>query len=126
MSDLIKKLQIKSGQKGQIINQPPGLELAEQIPAEVLSEETEGLDWVLVFVNNQTEVNLLGPQAADMIVEDGLLWFCYPKKSSKIKTDINRDAGWEALDKLNLRPIRAISLNDVWSALRFRDKDRVK
>lgn len=126
MSDLIKKLQIKSGQKGQIINQPPELELTEQIPAEFLSEETENLDWVLVFVNNQAEANLLGPQAAGMIVEDGLLWFCYPKKSSKIKTDINRDAGWEALDELNLRPIRAISLNNIWSALRFRDKDRVK
>jgi hypothetical protein len=43
-----------------------------------------------------------------------------PKGSSKVPTDLSRDVFWEALGYLGLRPVTQVSVDDVWSALRFR------
>jgi len=50
----------------------------------------------------------------------GLLWFAYRKKSSKVKTDISRDIIWEGLMSIGIHPVTLISIDDTWSALRFR------
>jgi len=54
------------------------------------------------------------------------LWFCYPKKTGKIKTDISRDIGWDTVAKLGYEGIRAISIDDTWSGMRFRPREEIK
>ncbi|MGF1585624.1 MAG: hypothetical protein ACFCUM_09905 [Bacteroidales bacterium] len=52
---------------------------------------------------------------------DAILWFCYPKGSSKnYKCGFNRDTGWEGLGKYNLEPVRQVAIDEDWSAIRFR------
>ena len=55
----------------------------------------------------------------------GVLWFAYPKLTSKIKTDIHRDIIRFTAEEFGLTTVAAISINDTWSALRFRPIDRV-
>lgn len=50
----------------------------------------------------------------------------YPKKSSSIKTDIDRDHGWEPFRPLDLHAVTQISISPTWSALRFRYRDEIK
>jgi hypothetical protein len=51
----------------------------------------------------------------------------YPKKTSKkYKTQIHRDSGWTALGELGFEPVSLVSLDDDWSALRFRKVDYIK
>jgi len=57
--------------------------------------------------------------------KDGLFWICYPKGSSKIKTDLNRDILWAAMGKFGLAGVSLISIDNVWSAMRFRPTDKV-
>ncbi len=77
--------------------------------------------FLLAFVTRQEDVNRLAPQADDALQGDGVLWFAYPKKSSKKYTcDFNRDTGWEALGRLGFEPVRMIAIDEDWSALRFR------
>ena len=118
MSDLQKKLQVKPGDKGRIINKPRGLKLA-------LRSSNEGRDFALVFVANLAELNTYAAEAISGLKTDGLLWFCYPKKSSGIKTDINRDCGWPALKDQGYRGVRQIAIDNTWSALRFRAHEHV-
>ncbi len=66
-----------------------------------------------------------GPTAVSAVKHDGLLWISYPKRSSKVETDITRDVGWEAVTQAGLRAVTQVSINDVWSALRFRPVDRI-
>jgi hypothetical protein len=55
------------------------------------------------------------------VEEDAVLWFAYPKQTSKTYTsDLNRDSCWEALKPLGLQPNRQIATDDDWSALRFK------
>jgi hypothetical protein len=49
-----------------------------------------------------------------------LLWVAYPKGSSGVKTDVNRDRLWQALEPTGWRPVRQVALDETWSAMRFR------
>lgn len=118
MADLKYKMQIMDGMGGSVINQPGSIALGFKPKA--------GDDYVIVFVSSVAEVAATVDQALDSVHEDGLLWYCYPKKSSGIKTDINRDNGWSALSRKGYRGVRAISINEVWTGLRFREQRFVK
>ena len=118
MTDLKTKLQIKDGMGGAVINKPAEIDLGFHPEA--------GDDYVIVFVASVSEVVDTADKALAVLREDGLLWYCYPKKSSGVKTDIYRDNGWTALSDKGYRGVRAISLDDVWSGLRFRERRFVK
>lgn len=80
---------------------------------------------VLVFINNNTEyVAFLNKQLKN-VEHDGVLWFAYPKGTSKIKTDINRDTIRETGEKFGITTVTAVSIDDTWSALRFRPVESV-
>ena len=58
---------------------------------------------------------------------DVVLWFCYPKKSSKrYNCSIDRDHGWTDLGRLGFEPVRQVALNEDFSALRFRRVEYIK
>lgn len=49
----------------------------------------------------------------------------YPKKSSKVKTDLTRDIGWDVVTDVGWTGIAQVSIDDTWSATRFRPADDV-
>jgi hypothetical protein len=53
--------------------------------------------------------------------EDGLFWVSCLKKSSKVESDLWRDV----VCKAGPRPVTEVSLDDVWSALRFRPPEEL-
>jgi hypothetical protein len=136
-SSLIKKLRIQPGHRVTIINPPPGYldqlgDLPEGVglaiqPADVeLAAEPAGtFDFVHLFVKNIAELERLGPSAVRAVKHDGLLWISYPKRSSKVETDISRDVGWDVIKEAGLKPVTQVSIDAVWSALRFRPAERV-
>jgi hypothetical protein len=127
-NELLKKLQVKSGQLV-VLNAPDDFaEHLKPLPEGItlLADLSEQADNVLVFVRSKDDIDKYGPYAIGCTVDDGMLWFAYPKGSSKIETDINRDKGWDALRKESYRPVRQISIDGTWSALRFRHQDQVK
>ena len=79
----------------------------------------------LVFVNNQEEYLYFLNNKLEKIVIDSVLWFAYPKGTSKIKTDINRDTIRVTGELFNITTVSAISINETWSGLRFRPIDKV-
>lgn len=77
----------------------------------------------LIFVNTHHEfVDFLSTHLA-AIEPDSVLWFAYPKGSSGIKTDINRDTLRITGEEFGITTVSAISINEIWSALRFRPID---
>ena len=117
-----KKLQISAGMTGAVVAKPAGLSLGDLGG----SRKASGLDYIIVFVKTAGDVARKSSAAVSRLREDGLAWFCYPKKSSGRFVDLSRDQGWEGLMKLGFRGVRQISIDDTWSALRFRSPDRVK
>jgi len=125
---LIRKLRIQPGQRITIINPPPGyLDQLGDLPegVELSNQPERTFDFVHLFVKNIAELERLGPSAVRAVKHDGLLWISYPKRSSKLETDISRDVGWDVIKEAGLRPVTQVSIDAVWSALRFRPAERV-
>ena len=126
---LTKKLGIKAGHRMLVMNAPEGyLNVLAELPHGVeLNTMAEGaFDFVQIFVNSKAEVDNLASTGLGALQPGGLLWLCYPKKTSKVATDITRDTGWDSLTQANMRPVSQISIDETWSALRFRPVDDVK
>lgn len=127
-TSLSQKLQLKPDQRTLLLNPPPGYpaHLASELAGvTLLAENQEQCEAVLLFVNNLAEVASQAPEAIRLVRPDGLLWIAYPKGSSRIKTDVNRDTLWKALEPTGWRPVRQIALDQVWSAMRFRPASMV-
>lgn len=110
---LAAKLNMKEGQKARIVNMPKGLEL------ELPKTTAASADAVLVFATNKAELAKHGAPAIEAAKADKLAWIAYPK-AGQLDTDLNRDLLWKTLDGSGVRPVRQVSIDDVWSAMRFR------
>jgi hypothetical protein len=125
---LAGKLRMQPGQRVLILNAPSGyVRQLEPLPEGIgLEQVPEGkYDFVHVFVTNGAELERFGPAALQSVTYDGLFWISYPKRSSKVKTDLSRDMGWDVVANAGLRPVTQVSIDETWSALRFRPVERV-
>ena len=125
---LVQKLQLKSNQRLNVLNAPAGY--LEKLAASfggisVASSSESDSQAVLLFVNHLAEVQTLAPDAIQSIGRDGLLWIAYPKGTSGIQTNLNRDRLAEALSPIGWRPVRQIAVDDTWSAMCFRPAELV-
>jgi hypothetical protein len=116
---LEKKLLIKEGYSVFILNPP------QDFNKIIKSGQKKPADVVITFVKSKADIAKLSGKAIESAKEDGVLWFAYPKLSSKIKTDINRDNGWGVLQKKKFEPVTQIAIDETWSALRFKPIDKI-
>ncbi|MBL6449917.1 DUF1905 domain-containing protein [Fulvivirga sp. 29W222] len=123
MTELIKKLKHTPGTKTLVLDLPEEINI--QIAHDSIAR-SEGYGFVIIFVKQQDDVTLKVPAALEVSIQGCTLWVAYPKKSSAIKTDITRDGGWGTLTTLGYRRVSQISINDTWSALRFKPAKLVK
>lgn len=132
MEDLLKKLNFSYPATAHL-HQPPA-ELSDLSRALALHssiavppDATQPLHFALLFVTNADQINDLANYLAPLWTSDAVVWFAYPKASSKrYKSSINRDKGWASLGSLQTEPVRQVALNDDWSALRFRKVAYIK
>jgi len=122
VTTLAQKLQIKEG-KLIVLNAPKGYaeQLTQGLSHLIVSTRAAGqAEAVLLFVNSLAEVEKLAPKAIKAVKPDGMLWIAYAKGTSKVKTDVNRDKLWAAVQPIGWQPVRQIALDDVWSLMRFK------
>jgi hypothetical protein len=125
---LAKKLRLTPEMKALVLKAPSEhylTELGLDADATVAESETQ-YDFVLLFVLSLAELAEHAPEAIRAVKPDGLLWITYPKGSSKIKTDMNRDTGWKLMLTLNVEGVAMISMDDTWSSMRYRPAGAAK
>ena len=77
--------------------------------------------FILAFAKDAAELEKVADICLPCMADGAVLWFCFPKQSSKtIKSDINRDKLADLLALRHLQPNRNVAVDDDWSALRFR------
>lgn len=131
MTPLFKKLNLKAQTDLLVVNPPPSFtaELSA-LTGVTIHHNVDSLaviEFSLAFVTQQQDVDNLAAAIGPRVQGDGLVWFAYPKRSSKHYTDdINRDTGWAALGQLGFEPVRQVAIDTDWSALRFRRVEFIK
>ncbi len=71
----------------------------------------------LVFADDASSLLGILETYRDALARPNALWIAYPKGN---RTDVNRDSLWPMLVDYGMRPITQVSVDEVWSALRFR------
>ena len=85
------------------------------------------LEFCLAFVITQKEVDTLSAAVAKLAQGDAVVWFAYPKGTSKrYKSEITRDSGWQVMGKAGFEPVRMVAIDEDWSAFRFRRVEFIK
>ena len=87
--------------------------------------KTRKIDFALIFAINQLQLNNILKEVFSALTHESKLWIAYPKTSSKIVSDLNRDASWEILANNEYEAIRQVTLDHVWTALRFTKYDQI-
>ncbi|MGC4235606.1 MAG: hypothetical protein QM594_21715 [Niabella sp.] len=77
------------------------------------------LDFALVFAVNENQLNGILNDVMPSLKENTKFWVAYPKTTSKIVTDLNRERSWNRLTKDGYSGIDNVELDHVWTATRF-------
>ncbi|GAO43894.1 YdeI/OmpD-associated family protein [Flavihumibacter petaseus] len=84
------------------------------------------IDFALVFAINENQLNGILEDVLPALHDDSKLWIAYPKSSSKIVSNLNRDCSWDKVVNAGYEGVRQVALDSVWSALRFKRAQRIK
>jgi hypothetical protein len=125
---LMKKLRLPADGRVAIIEPPEGyLETIGRTPQDAVLDPggSAAYDFVQLFARNSSDVERLALHAMQAVKPDGLLWMCYPKGTSKLKTDINRDNGWKTVSDAGWEGVALVSVDETWSSMRFRPQAAV-
>jgi hypothetical protein len=132
MENLLSKLNYKGQERIAVINAEKSFtnSLSNELKEVIIDNEIDPrypYDFIILFVKSIAEVEFFTPIALHNLMADGVLWFCYPKKTSKkYSSDIDRDNGWKALNDSGLHGIRIVAIDADWSAMRFRNIKFIK
>jgi hypothetical protein len=132
MKNLLVKLNYKGQKRIALINAEENFtfSFSNELKDVMIDKEIDPrypYSFIILFVKSILEVELITPIALHNLMADGILWFCYPKKSSKkYNTDLDRDHGWKALNDSGLHGVRLVSIDEDWSAMRFRNVKFIK
>jgi hypothetical protein len=119
------KLNLKEGQEVVVVNAPESFAAAlKALPRSRVQRHISAikeLTFVLVFVERKSELDKLSAAVIAKASADAVFWFAYPKGTSKtLACDFNRDKGWDVLRASGFDTVRQVSIDEDWSALRFR------
>ena len=131
MATVFEKLNLKLQREIVVINAPASFEpeLAALKDVVVLrdAKKSKVVHFAIAFATKQMEVDALSKALAAKAEGDAPLWFAYPKGTSKkYQCEFNRDTGWDVLRSAGFDTVRAVAIDEDWSALRFRRVEFIK
>lgn len=129
-STVFKKLNLKDQAEIVVLDAPATFEpeLRSLDGVTVRRELPPGrVAFALAFVTRQKELNAIGRALVRKAEGDAVVWFAYPKGTSKRYTcEFNRDTGWQLLGDAGFEPVRMVAIDEDWSAVRFRRAEHIK
>ncbi|WP_293312308.1 YdeI/OmpD-associated family protein [Pedobacter sp. UBA5917] len=126
---LLKKLQVKPGNTVKVVDAPEQVAaIFGDIPTDVVLKyngET-AFNVLITFTTNTAQLNRQIQSNLKNIDAKTIFWVFYPKKSSKIKSDLDLMKSWEELNVFGLTPCASAAVNETWTGLRLKLLSEVK
>lgn len=125
---LPQKLGLKDGQRVLFIALPPSLndlrvsrhfkEMA-QAGWETWQDGDPGYDFIHGFTASRATLEANAKPLMDTIARDGTIWISWPKKASKVPTDITEDVIRDVVLPIGLVDVKVAAVDAVWSGLKL-------
>jgi hypothetical protein len=120
---LQKKLGIKPGMSIALLNAPPDIDtvLGELPDGVTISRRLIGhRDLVLIFITRQVDLASRLASLTAAIAPNGMIWVAWPKRASKIDTDMTEDVIRDiVLPSSGLVDVKVCAIDQVWSGLKL-------
>jgi hypothetical protein len=121
---LEKKLGLKDGVRALLIGAPGYLvevtQYAGYLDCErMLSDGPRDRDFIHWFTTSRQEIETNIDLLTRRLVPGGMLWLSWPKKLSKVPTDITEDVLRAIILPTSLVDVKVCAIDDVWSGLKF-------
>jgi hypothetical protein len=120
MSDkpVAERLQVKRGRRLAVVGATGAMN--DVVGAKDARTDAADADVVLLFAKDRANLETKLPALLSQLRADAILWIAYPKLSSKLAGDLNRNLIGAAAPAYGLDTVSQIAIDDVWSALRVR------
>lgn len=112
---LAERLQIKKGRRLHIQNAPSGFSVAGADDAPLHTAEV-----ALLFVRDRADYEARHLPFRDETRPEAILWLAYPKLTSPLAGDLNRNLLHDLVQEVGLDTVAQIAIDAVWSALRLK------
>lgn len=119
---LVDKLGIKSGFRILFQNPPDDYsKILGPLPEGVhlAADLTEPVDFIQFFSKSRDEVEAAFPVLSHGLRKNGMLWMSWPKKASKVATDLDENVIREIGLSHGLVDIKVCAVDETWSGLKF-------
>ena len=78
------------------------------------------IDFALLFAFSQKQLRDILQDVLPALHDEAKLWIAYPKASSKISSDLCRDASWSCIVDQGLEIVQIVPVDTLWSAVLFK------
>ena len=119
---LAKKLSLKDGMRVWCDGIPDSV--AEEIAAEglqlqLLKAPEPPIDVAHIFITRRADLEAKLHQLLPLLDRAGMIWVSWPKKASKVVTDVSEDVVRDIALPLHLVDVKVCSVDDIWSGLKL-------
>jgi hypothetical protein len=118
---LEKKLGFKPGDTAAVLDAPDHLDgLLGELDGVTVKRSLRGrADVVLCFVTARKQLERRAARLRAAIAPDGMVWICWPKRASKVPTDMTEDVVREVLLPTGLVDVKVAAIDETWSGLKL-------
>jgi hypothetical protein len=120
---LAAKLGLKPGQRAWASGMPASVlaEIEAEVPGFAFADGAPeaGLDAAHVFTASRAELEAQIAPLRPLLAPAGMIWVSWPKKASKVPTDITEDTVREVALPLGLVDVKVCAVDETWSGLKL-------
>jgi hypothetical protein len=119
---LAKKLSLKDGQRVWWENVPDGVrsEIEKSgLALELLGAAEAPIDAAHIFVTSRLALEAAVQRLLPLLARAGFIWISWPRKASKLPTDISEDTIREVILPLGLVDVKVCAVDATWSGLKL-------
>jgi hypothetical protein len=120
-----EKARVKPGATVAVLNSVPAVVKSLGLPKDVRFVDPKNAQLVLLFVKSKADLESRMPPAVSKLAPTAALWVFFRKGSKAAGLDMSRNDVWAVAERLDLRPLGIVSVDDTWSAFRLRPGKRL-
>ena len=118
---LPKKLGLRPGQRIALRSEPADFlgSLGPLPEGASLAERGDAVDLALLFTRTEADLRRDFEPLARRLGPAGMLWVAWPKRASKVPTDLTEDRVRAVGLEVGLVDVKVCAIDEVWSGLKF-------
>jgi hypothetical protein len=115
-----QKAHVKPGTTIAVLNPVPGVVESLGLPETVEFVEARQAQLVFLFTSTRADLETQMPSAVAQLGPDSAIWVFFQKGSKAAGLDMNRDSVWAVAERLGLRPLGIVGVDETWAVFRLR------